>query len=56
MGLYPGGLIYGLVFTLVTRVGLYEDGLILGWAYPWQLTVFFNQFVISQRLKLTLYF
>ena len=45
MGLYLGGLIHGLMFTLVTGVGLYEDGLILGWAYPWQFTVtgmFFN--------------
>ena len=39
MGLYSGGLIHGLMFTLVTGVGLYEDGLILGWAYPWQFTV-----------------
>ena len=33
MGLYSGGLIHGLMFTLVTGVGLYEDGLIRGWAY-----------------------
>ena len=39
MGLYSGGLIHGLMFTLVTGVGLYEDGLILEWAYPWWFTV-----------------
>ena len=39
IGLYSGGLLHGLMFTLVTGVGLYEDGLILGWAYPWQFTV-----------------
>ena len=39
MGLYSGGLIHGLMFTLVTRVGLYSGGLILGWAHPWQFTV-----------------
>ena len=39
MGLYSGGLIHGQMFTLVTGVDLYEDGLILGWAYPWQFTV-----------------
>ena len=33
MGLYSGGLIHGLMLPLVTGVGLYEDGLILGWAY-----------------------
>ena len=33
MGLYSGGLIHGLMFTLVTGVGLYEDGLILGWQF-----------------------
>ena len=42
MGLYSGGLIHGLMFTLVTGVGLYEDGLILGWAYPWQFAVFMS--------------
>ena len=39
MGLYSGGLIHGLMFTLVTGVDLYEDVLLLGWAYPWQFTV-----------------
>ena len=29
MGLYSDGLVHGLMFTLVTGVGLYEDG----WAY-----------------------
>ena len=43
MDLYSGGLIHGLMFTLVTGVGLYEDGLILGWAYPWQFTVYFGR-------------
>ena len=38
MGLYSGGLIHGLMFTLVTRVGLYGDGLI----YPWQFTVLYK--------------
>ena len=42
MGLYSGGLIHGLIFTLVTGVDLHEDGLILGWAYPWQFTVFMS--------------
>ena len=47
MGLYSGGLIHGLMFTLGTGVGLNEDGLILGWAYPWQFTVYNTQYNFS---------
>ena len=39
MGLYSGGLIHGLILTLVTGLGLYEDGLILRWANSWQFVV-----------------
>ena len=49
MGLYSGGLIHGLMFTSVTGVGLYEDGLILGWAYPWQSLP--NPYLTCAKLK-----